>query len=133
MMIVSRHDTDAITENVPGRVFAFDIRPDGEGSQALVASHDGDFGLQWGQSWWVSRLELRADGEGGVVGTVTYQEEFDHPFHAGREYLDLEETMPEEKVDPPPPRGTVERRRYDQQMREAYHELMKEPKESSGL
>ena len=130
MMVVSRYDTDAIAENVPGRVFAFDIRPDGEGSQALVASHDGDFGLDWGQRWWVSRLELRSDGAGGVIGKVTYQQECDHPFHAGTEYRDLEETMPAEEIDPPPPKGTVERRRYDQQMREAYHELMKDHSES---
>lgn len=125
MIIMSRNATDAIDETVPGRVFAFDIRPDGEGSQALVASHDGEHILAMGETWWVSRLELRSDGDEGVVATVTYQQECDHPFHAGTEYRDLEETMPEEEIDPPPPKGTVERRRYDQQMREAYRELMK--------
>lgn len=126
MMIVSRYDTDAIAEAVPGRIFAFDIRPDGEGSQALVASHDGEHVLAMGETWWVSRLEIRADDVEGVVATVTYQEDFGHPFDAGKEYRDLEGTMPEEKVDPPPPKGTVERRRYDQQMDAAYRELMKE-------
>lgn len=126
MKIMSRNDTDAIAEEVPGRVFAFDIRPDDEGSQALVASHDGDLGLEWGQNWWVSRLELRSDGNEGVIARVTYQEDFDHPFHAGREYRDLEQTMPVEEIEPPPPKGTVERKQYDKQMREAYHELMKD-------
>jgi hypothetical protein len=65
-----------------------------------------------------------------VVATVSYQENFGHPFDAGTEYRELEETMPEEEIDPPPPKGTVERRRYDQQMREAYHELMKGHSES---
>jgi hypothetical protein len=131
MMIMSRYDTDAIAEAVPGRIFAFDIRAEdgdgeeSEGSQALVVSHDGEHVLAMGENWWVSRLEIRDDEDGGVVATVTYQENFGHPFHAGEEYRDLKETMPEEKTDPPPPKGTVERRRYDQQMREAYHELMK--------
>lgn len=130
MKIMSRYATDAIAETVPGRIFAFDIREDGEGSQALVASHDGENVLAMGESWWVSRLEIRSDESGGVVATVSYQEDFDHPFHAGLEYRELEGTMPEEKVDPPPPKGTVERKRYDQQMREAYHELMKDHSES---
>jgi hypothetical protein len=130
MMIVSRYDTDAIAEAVPGHIFAFDIRPDEEGSQALVASHDGEHVLAMGETWWVSRLEIRDDGNEGVVATVSYQENFGHPFDAGTEYRELEETMPEEEIDPPPPKGTVERRRYDQQMREAYHELMKGHSES---
>lgn len=126
MKLMSRYATDAIAEAVPGRIFAFDIREDGEGSQALVASHDGELGLEWGQRWWVSRLALRDAAHGGVAATVIYQEEFDHPFYAGEEYRDLEKTMPGEKIDPPPPKGTLERKRYDQQMRESYHELMKD-------
>lgn len=124
MMIVNRYDTDAIAEAVPGHVFAFDIREDGEGSQALVASHDGEHVVATAENWWVSRLEIRLSGEESVVATVSYQEHFGHPFDAGREYRDLEETMPVEEVEPPPPKGTVERKRYDQQMSEAYHQLM---------
>lgn len=125
MIIVSRYDTDAIAEAVPGSVFAFDIREDGEGSQALVASHDGEHVLASAENWWVSRLEIRADENEGVAATVSYQENFGHPFDAGSEYRDLEETMPKENTDPPPPKGTLERKRYDQQMDEAYRELMK--------
>lgn len=128
MIIMSRNATDAIVENVPGRIFAFDIRADGEGSQALVASHDGENVLAMGETWWVSRLQLREDedsGDGDVVATVSYQEDFGHPFDAGREYRELEGTMPEEQIDPPPPKGTIERRRYDQQMDAAYRELMR--------
>lgn len=124
MKIMNRYDTDAIAGAVPGHIFAFDIRPDGECSQALVASHDGEHILAMGETWWVSRLEIRYDEDEGFIGTVTYQEDFGHPFDAGQEYRDLEETMPAEEIDPPPPKGTVERRRYDQQMREAYRELM---------
>lgn len=126
MKVMSRYDTDAIAEAVPGRIFAFDIREDGEGSQALVASHDGENVLAMGESWWVSRLEIREDEQQGLTAQVIYQEEFGHPFNAGEEYRDLEKTMPEEEIDPPPPKGTAERKRYEQQMREAYHELIKD-------
>lgn len=128
MKTMYRYDTDAIYDLAPGTVKGFDIR---EGA-ALVVSHEGEDGLEPGQKWWVSYLKITEAGDSsGVEAEVYYQEEFGHPFDAGIEWHELEGLLPKLAVDPSPPKGTVERKRYDQQMDAAYHELMKDHSQHS--
>lgn len=111
---------EAMERAVPGSIREYTIPLTGDGDivETVVASEVDE------DEWYVSYLRIEAVGDGRLEAVVRYQERFDGPFAAGREFGELEQHTPLKNMKRVPD-DPIDRKSYERERKRSLKSLMR--------